>query len=125
MIAIAIDTSSVRRFTRGDRGPDTEAVRAALATRTLTIPPAVAAECYSDRNVDELTRAMLELVPRLSILDGYWERAGLLRATVLAKGLKANLADCLIAQSCIDHDIPIITYDRDFRHFVDAGLRLG
>lgn len=23
-----------------------------------------------------------------------------------------------------DHDIPLITYDRDFRHFVHAGLKL-
>jgi predicted nucleic acid-binding protein len=51
-------------------------------------------------------------------------RAGLLRAELLRGILKAQLADCLIAQSCIDHDIPLITYDRDFRHFVHAGLKL-
>jgi hypothetical protein len=28
------------------------------------------------------------------------------------------------SQSCIDHDIPLITYDHDFRHFVQAGLKL-
>jgi predicted nucleic acid-binding protein len=30
----------------------------------------------------------------------------------------------LIAQSCLDHDIPLITYDHDFRHFVRVGLKL-
>jgi predicted nucleic acid-binding protein len=48
---------------------------------------------------------------------GYWERAGALRAQVLAKRLKARLGDALIAQSCIDRGIPLITRDRDFRSF--------
>jgi predicted nucleic acid-binding protein len=39
----------------------------------------------------------------------------------LAKGLKARLADTLIAQSCLDHGVPLITHDTDFRHF--AALR--
>ncbi|HWS70551.1 MAG TPA: PIN domain-containing protein [Thermoanaerobaculia bacterium] len=99
-------------------------VRVAVATRTLAIPPVVAAECYSDGNLEDDAKAMLQAVPHLPILDGYWERAGLLRASVLAKGFKATIPDCLVAQSCIDHDIPLITYDRDFRHFTAAGLQL-
>lgn len=31
----------------------------------------------------------------------------------------------LIAQSCLDHDLPLVTRDSDFRHFVRlAGVRL-
>jgi hypothetical protein len=30
----------------------------------------------------------------------------------------------LIAQSCIDHDVPLITADTDFRHYAPLGLRL-
>ena len=51
----------------------------------------------------------------LEVLDGYWERAGLLRAGTLARRRKAALADVLIAQSCLDHDVESITRDRDFR----------
>ena len=43
---------------------------------------------------------------------------------LLRNGRKAKLADCLIAQACIDNDAPLITYDRDFRHFESAGLRV-
>jgi len=65
------------------------------------------------------------LLSTLEILDGYWERAGLLRSQLLYFKLKANLGDSLVAQSCIDHDVPLITYDRDYRHFVRAGLKLA
>ena len=46
------------------------------------------------------------------------------RRTLLEARLKATVADTLIAQSCIDHRVPLITHDRDFRHFVKAGLKL-
>lgn len=69
--------------------------------------------------------AIVLAVPLLPIHDGFWQRAGLLRRELLSQRLRANLADTLIAQSCIDHDIPLITYDRDFRHFVRAGLKFA
>jgi predicted nucleic acid-binding protein len=44
----------------------------------------------------------------------------------MRKGIRAKTADALIAQSCIDHDVALITRDRDFRHFVrHCGLKLG
>jgi predicted nucleic acid-binding protein len=52
-------------------------------------------------------------------------RSGELRANTRQEGNKANLADVLIAQSCIDHDVPLITHDADFRHFLRAGLKLA
>jgi predicted nucleic acid-binding protein len=63
--------------------------------------------------------------PRLEILDGYWVRAGELRARLLRRGLKARLADTLIAQSCLDHQVALLTRDRAFRNFAThAGLNL-
>ena len=38
-----------------------------------------------------------------------------------AKGLKARLADTLVAQSCLDHGVSLVTQDRDFRHFANIG----
>ena len=55
---------------------------------------------------------------------GYWERAGRLRALAIGGGHKAKLADTLIAQACLDHDVPLVTRDSDFRHFRAAGLRV-
>jgi hypothetical protein len=43
----------------------------------------------------------------------------------IAKGGKARLGDALIAQTCIDKNISLLTRDRDFRAFGDAaGLDL-
>jgi len=65
--------------------------------------------------------ATLSEIPLIEVTDGYWERAGALRAKVLAKKRKARLGDALIAQSCLDRGIPLITRDRDFRAFADAA----
>ncbi|MGE3344308.1 MAG: type II toxin-antitoxin system VapC family toxin, partial [Vicinamibacterales bacterium] len=70
-------------------------------------------------------RALLGKLPLLDIEPGFWERAGLLRASVLKQKKKARVADALIAQSCLDHSTPLVTRDRDFRHFAStAGLPL-
>jgi hypothetical protein len=43
----------------------------------------------------------------------------------LAKRRKARLGDALIAQSCIDRGVPLLTRDPDFRAFAGAaGLDL-
>ncbi len=70
-----------------------------------------------------LEKALLE-IPVLELKPGFWERAGRLRARVIAAGHKARLADSLIAQSCLDHGVPLVTRNRDFRHFAAAGLRV-
>jgi predicted nucleic acid-binding protein len=61
----------------------------------------------------------------MGIEVGYWRRAGELRAKVLAKGRRVRLGDALIAQSCADHGIPLLTRNHDFQGFVEtAGLNL-
>jgi predicted nucleic acid-binding protein len=60
-------------------------------------------------------------LPLLEVASGYWQRAGALRAKVLAARRKARLGDALIAQSCLDQGIPLITRDRDFRAFAVAA----
>ena len=61
----------------------------------------------------------------IEIEPGYWQRAGILRAKAIAKRRKARLCDALIAQTCIDRGIFLLTRDRNFRAFADAaGLEL-
>jgi len=60
-------------------------------------------------------------VPMIEIAPGFWQRAGALRAKVLSKRRKVRLGDALIAQSCIDRGVSLITRDRDFRAFDDAA----
>jgi hypothetical protein len=88
--------------------------------------PVVLTELLSDPRLPARVAQTLSEVPPVGIDPGYWERAGMLRAKVLAKHRKARLGDALIAQSCIDQGIPLLTRDRDFRAFAEAaGLRLG
>jgi predicted nucleic acid-binding protein len=122
---IALDTSSTIAFLAGERGRDVIAVETALRFRNGVFPPVVVTELLSDPAVRAAVAAMIRAVPRLEILDGYWERAGELRARILRRGLKARLADTLIAQSCLDHGVALLTRDRDFRSFAThTGLKL-
>jgi predicted nucleic acid-binding protein len=68
----------------------------------------------------EVAAALCDL-PLIEITEGYWQRAGHLRAKVLAKGRKARLGDALIAQTCIDRKLPLLTRDRDFPAFSETA----
>jgi hypothetical protein len=121
---IAVDSSSWIAYLSGATGRDVEALDLAVSQEQAVLPPVVLAELFSDPKLPAKTAQRLKELPLLEVLDGYWERAGSLRSRVLARGLRARLADCLIAQSCLDHDVPLITRDSDFGHFVPAGLKL-
>lgn len=124
MTAVALDSSSLIGHLNGRGGADVAAVKAALDAGTAVLPPVVVTEVLSLPGLSpEITR-LLGVVPQLDVRPEFWERAGRLRALVLADGRRARLADTLIAQSCIDHDVPLVSADSDFRHFVAHGLRL-
>jgi len=82
--------------------------------------PAVLTELLSDPGLPPAVAETLCDVPRMEMGSDYRQRAGVLRAKVLAKGRKARLGDALIAQSCIDQPVPLLTRDRDFRAFAEA-----
>ena len=122
---IAADSSSLIAHLSGDTGDDVAILDQTLSDHLLVLPPVVLTELLSDPKLPQAVAELLQALPILEIHDGYWTRAGTLRSKVLSKGRKARLADTLIAQSCLDHDMPIIVRDRDFRSFaVFAGLKL-
>ena len=112
---IAADTSTWIAYFQGKPGEDTEFLDRALANRQVVMPPAVLTELLSDPKLAPSTARMLCEVPRVELLPGYWERAGRLRAK--AKGRKARLGDALIAQSCRDNGVELLTRDKDYRIF--------
>jgi predicted nucleic acid-binding protein len=118
---IALDSSSLLAFLKGEKGRDVELLDLALADRQGCLPPVVVTEIASSPRLSRRVSELLQQLPVLEIDQGYWQRAGALRAAVLAKGLKAYLADALIAQSCLDHDVPLITRDSDFTRFAAIG----
>ena len=122
---IAIDSSSLIAYLAGDRAMDSDAVDHALDGQIAVLPPPVLAEVLSDPKLPGQVSEFLLALPLLAIGEGFWERAGRLRSRVLAQGLKARLADALIAQVCLDHQVPLITRDADFRRFAaETALRL-
>jgi predicted nucleic acid-binding protein len=122
---IAADTSTWIAFLQGDPGEDTQLLDKALEDRQVLMVPAVLTEVLSNPELLKEVAETLCEVPLIELKTGYWERAGELRAKVLAKKRKARLGDALIAQSCIDRGIPLLTRDRDFGTFNDAaGLDL-
>lgn len=118
---IAADTSTWIAFLQGDNGEDAQLLDQALADRQVLMVPAVLTELLSDPKLPSVVAESLSSVPPVDLTSGYWQRAGALRAKVLAKRRKARLGDALIAQSCIDRAIPLITRDRDFRAFAEAA----
>ena len=122
---IAADTSSMIAFLEGADGDDVVLVQSALDHQQLALPPVVLTELLSDPAISRTVRSLLAGLPLLEVEPGYWERAGALRASVLKRKKKARVADSLIAQSCLDQSTPLVTRDRDFRHFAAVvGLPL-
>ena len=122
---IAADTSTWIAFLQGETANDTELLDQALQDRQLLMVPVVLTELLSDPKLSvDVARTFCDL-PATEIGNDYWQRAGALRAKVLAKRRRARLGDALIAQSCIDGGISLLTRDRDFRAFAEAaGLKL-
>ncbi len=90
-----------------------------LIDGNLILSPVVVAEPFSSPNMTDTLKAAIQDLPVLDLLPGFWERVGSHRATLLRAGKKARLADSMIATSCLDHGIPIIAQDRDYRHFTE------
>ena len=122
---IAADTSTWIAFLQGETADDTELLDQALQDRRLLMVPVVLTELLSDPKLPvDVARTLCDL-PAIELGNDYWRRAGALRAKVLAKRRRARLGDALIAQSCIDGGISLLTRDRDFRAFAEAaGLKV-
>ena len=118
---IAADTSTWIALFEVAGGPDTELLERAIRERQTLIIPAVLTELLSDPLLGAEDAQTLGAVPVVELEPGYWHRAGLLRAKVLSMRRKARLGDALIAQSCIDRKIPLLTRDTDFQAFAEAA----
>jgi len=123
---IAADTSSLVAYFNGEAGADVQRLVAAMTAGELALPPVVLMELLSDPVGASTIARQLDSLPHLDVSEGYWARAGNTRRVLHSHGLKAKVGDALIAQSCIDHNVALITRDRDFRHFAaHCGLKLA
>lgn len=122
---IAADTSVLIDYFQGENNTQTNKLNDVLSYHLLVLPPTVLVEILSDPFLPKNFVDKIVELPLLELKENYWQRAGINRSILIAKKLKAGLADTLIAQSCIDHQVPLITRDSDFKHFVKyCGLTL-
>ena len=118
---IAADTSTWVAFLGGGAGDDTEQLDRALEERQVVMVPAVLTELLSDPELSPDVSETLLQIPQIEIRPGFWQRAGMLRAQVLAARRRVRLGDALIAQTCVDGRVVLLTRDRDFRALVEAA----
>jgi hypothetical protein len=122
---IVVDTSTWVGYLEGGEGEDAQLLDQALENRQVVMAPVVLTELLSDPQIPSGVAKTLLEIPLIEIESGFWQRAGILRARVLAKRRRARLGDALIAQCCLDRGISLLTRDRDFRAFAQAaGLDL-
>lgn len=120
---LCIDTSSLIAYLEGESGQDVDLVDQAFSDQVGAISPVTVTEMLSDPHLNQAIREAILELPVLPIMEGYWERTGMLRARVIRNGHKAKIADALIAQNCMDHGATLVTRDVDFRVFQRvAGL---
>ncbi len=123
---VAADTSTWITYLAGTAGVDVERLLSGLRDNEVVLPPVVLTELLSHPRLPMAHRTSLQELHVLEILPDYWVRAAAIRAALLGRKLRARLAHALIAQSCIDHDVALITRDGDFRHFAKhCGLKLA
>lgn len=118
---IAVDTSVLIPWLNGVDIPDPSSLTPLLQSKRIVLPPVTLAETFAGPPMTHELAEVLRTLPLLQIRDGYWERAGLLRSRALKSGRRARLGDALIAQACIDCDVPLLTRDADFQVFAEVG----
>jgi predicted nucleic acid-binding protein len=122
---IAVDTSVIIPWLNGETYQQTQRLEELIESGEAALAAVSLTEILSDPQADRSLIDALAAFELLPVLDGYWVRAGLLRARVRAAGRKAALGDALIAQACLDSETPLLTRDADFKAFVRiAGLTL-
>ncbi len=114
---VCVDSSVLIAYFQGDSGEDVDYLEHLLDVKQACLAPPVLSELLSDPEIPPDLESFLLHTPMLPVVDGYWERAGRLRRTLLHAGRKAKLADVLVAQCCMDHGITLLTRDGDFEPF--------
>ncbi len=122
---IALDTSVLIAFFNDYDLPETQTIADMIRLEAYVLPPVVVSEFLSHPDAGKEHIDQVLCLAMMDVGDGFWQRAGFTRATLIKKGLKPKLPDTLIAQSCIDHDIPLLTRDAGFKIFEEyCGLKI-
>ena len=123
---MAVDISSLAAYFLGEEGLDVETLDHALDNGGVFLPCVCLSELISSPRLPEHPYSILHAMPVLYPTgQDFWHRVGDCRRHLMQQGKKGRLADTMIAVLCMDYRIPLLTRDRDFRHFLDLGLVLA
>jgi len=125
MHAVAVDSSTLSDFFNGEDNKHVRLLEKYIEKESLFLPPTVITELLSYKKLQSAHREEILTLPLLAINENFWIAAGDMRLKIMLQGKKAKLGDALIAQCCMDHAMPLIARDDDFRHFVPFGLKLA
>lgn len=101
----------------GKSGADLEHFKNALHEGRIVMAPVVLAELLSSKKMPSIVESLLLEVPFATPGPNFWKKAGLLRRLLAKQGINASLADCLIAQSCLEKNLPLLTRDKTIKKF--------
>lgn len=109
----------------GKPGDDLDLFRSSLNEGRVVMAPAVLAELLSSTMMTaEIEKALSEM-PFATPASDFWKNVGKLRRHLAKQGTNASLADCLVVQSCLERDLPLITRDQGIKKFArKVGLVL-
>ena len=113
---LCADSSSWIAYLSGESGDDVDLLDLCLRNHFILMAPIVLAELLSDPLLPDEVETHLRSVPVLELMPGFWERAGKTRAELIKRKMKPKLADTLIAQVCIDHNLPLTPEIPTFVH---------
>ena len=118
---ICADTNCWIAYFSGEVGDDLDRLAECMSNNAICMAPAILAEILSNPWLPAEDESDILTIPLMELTPGFWRRAGKLRASLFRLNYRPKLADTLIAQTCIDHRVPLLTRDRDFRPFVKHG----
>jgi len=122
---VIADTSIWIDYFLGKPGEDLDSFRISLNEGRVVMAPAVLSELLSSTEMTATVEKALLEMPIASPTPAFWKDSGKLRRLLAKQGMNASLADCLVVQSCLEHDLPLLTRDKGIKKFASkVGLVL-
>jgi len=126
---ILVDSSVWIDYFSGNGSAEADFLDGTLGNRTVAIGDLILTEVLQGFRHDKDYRTAKCLLEELTVFDLLGRNMAIKSAENFRKLRKKGItirktADVIIASFCIEHDLPLLFSDRDFRSFVDhLGLR--
>lgn len=119
------DTSIWIDYFLGKPGDDLELFRNRLNEGQVVMAPSVLSELLSSTAMPATVEKALLEIRFATPSSHFWQETGKLQRHLAKLGTHATLADCLVAQSCLEHKLPLLTRNRAIIKFgPKVGLNL-